>query len=286
MSEDKDVKADSGLATGFIIAAFFICMGLVAAYELKLFDPSTKSVTLAPKGAPIRGDIAKKSERKPVSNNGKKSPNSSTQKPDQNPPDDPAAFELPQKKALLAADKKRDEERRGKRDLQIKKAGAKLDVKKALATKNTRADLGFKTGERLKNGAVALGFDVLGDYNYVTQPPDIPKDKLPRQIPDAVTNFDGKRVQVRGFMLPIKVAEDGHVEQFFLFRDLASCCFGGYPKMNEWVYINVPKTMKVNMVAYAPIAVTGIISIGEKVEFGRVTSIYRLEADEFSKIKP
>lgn len=286
MSEDNEVQASSGIGTGLIIASFFICIGLVAAYELKLFDPKTKSVALAPKGDPIRGKVARKPESLPRSKDGTESKKLAEEKPDQNPPDDPAAFELPQKKALLAADKKRDEERLGKRDLQIKKAGAKLDVKKALATKNTRADLGFKTGERLKNGSVALGFDVLGDYNYVTQPPDIPKEKLPRQIPDGVMNYDGKRVQVRGFMLPIKVAEDGHVEQFFLFRDLASCCFGGYPKMNEWVYINVPKTMKVNMVAYAPIAVTGTISIGEKVEFGRVTSIYRLEADEFAKIKP
>lgn len=281
MGEDNDVKADNGLVSGLIIATFFLCIGLVAAYELKLFDSSTKSVSLAPKGARIRGEVAKKSDKEPSP----KEVNVGPEDPDRNPPDDPDAFELPEKKALLKADAERDAQR-GKRDLQIKKAGAKLDLKKALATKNTRADLGFKTGDRLKNGSIALGFDVLGDYNYVTQPPDIPKDKLPQQIPDSVMDFDGKRVQVRGFMLPIKVSEDGHVEQFFLFRDLASCCFGGYPKMNEWVYIKIPKTMKVNMVAYAPIAVTGTISIGEKIEFGRVTSIYRLEADAFAKIKP
>lgn len=283
MTEKTQREGGSQLASGVIIAAFFLCIGLVAAYELGVFNERTKSVAIAPKGAPIRAQIQKQSPQKTAADTTKKS---STDNPDANPPDDPAAYELPDKKALLEADAKKDESKRGKRDLQIKKAGARLDPKKALATKDKRADLGFTTGETLKNGSIALGFDVLGEYKYVTQPPDIPKEKLPRQIPDEVLKYDGKRVQVRGFMLPIKVSEEGHVEQFFLFRDLASCCFGGYPKMNEWVFINVPKSMTVNMVAYAPIAVTGVISIGEKIEFGRVTSIYRLEADEWAKIKP
>ena len=62
-------------------------------------------------------------------------------------------------------------------------------------------------------------------------------------------------------------------------RDLASCCFGGSPKLNEWVLVNVPKGVKVKYIAYEPLIATGVIEIGEKVEYGRVTSLYRLVAD-------
>jgi hypothetical protein len=257
-----------------IIITFVGVIGAVAAIELEVFEKKEEpgSVAVAPKGDPIRTpEIAAPSAVIP--SHVKKPPIPIKSGPIQDPDvsDDPAKFELPQKKAELQGFT-------GTRDLQIKKAGKTLDVAKALATKNQRADLGFKTGETLKNGCVALGFDLLGGYNYVVQPPDIPKDKLPKQIPDQVQDFHGKKVELRGFMLPIEVKEDGQVKLFFLMRDLASCCFGGYPKMNEWVLIKVPKTCKTKYSGYAPISVTGVISIGEELEIGRVTSIYRLNA--------
>lgn len=136
-----------------------------------------------------------------------------------------------------------------------------------------------KTGEKTALGATVLGFDKLCGYEYYPQPAGIPKEKLPKQIPDDVQAFDGKKVEVSGFMLPVDVEENGDVKVFFLMRDIASCCFGGAPKLNEWVLVTAGKNFTARYTGYAPIAVTGTIEVGEKIEYGRVTSLYRLEAE-------
>jgi hypothetical protein len=290
----NEAKSDAQSSSGwpFVIICVLV-IGALVAYEMGDFSKDDTPVTAAK--APVRGaPIRKAKTLKKVEASAKagaaqklkptaKSSAADLKKSAEKQPEysqDPAAYELPKKKAEMKTSAKA-----GKRDLQIKKAGKTLDIEKALATKNQRADLGFKTGEVLKSGFTALGFDYLGDFNYVVQPPDIPREKLPRQIPEKVFAFNDKKVELRGFMLPIEVEEDGHVKIFFLMRDLASCCFGGYPKMNEWVLINVPKEFPVQYTAYSPIAVTGTISIGEKIEYGRVTSIYRLKSVSVTKLK-
>lgn len=142
-----------------------------------------------------------------------------------------------------------------------------------------------RSGSKAEDGSLILGFDMLGGYEYIPQPAGIPLEKLPKQIPDALLAYDGKRVQVSGFMLPIDVGEDGDVHMFFLMRDLASCCFGGTPKMNEWVLVEAGSGFRTKYTGYAAIAVTGRIAIGEKVEYGRVTSIYRVEGEAITVLE-
>ncbi|MGC4071356.1 MAG: DUF3299 domain-containing protein [Nibricoccus sp.] len=61
-----------------------------------------------------------------------------------------------------------------------------------------------------------------------------------KQIPAAIKQFDGKRSQVSGFMLPVKM--DGQlVSQFLLLRDQMMCCYGVVPRMNDWVVVHVAK---------------------------------------------
>lgn len=122
-----------------------------------------------------------------------------------------------------------------------------------------------------------LGFSVLSDFEYEIQW-GVAKKDLPKQIPAAVLAWNGKKVRTRGYMLPLKMSEEGQVQTCFLLRDLGPCCFGGAPKMNYWVLITVPEGIKAPYKAYRSVEITGTISIGEKVEYDRVTSIYRMTA--------
>lgn len=139
----------------------------------------------------------------------------------------------------------------------------------------------FKALQDLKKGdknlPPFLGFGVLSDFEYEINW-GVAKKDLPKQIPDAVLAWDGKKVRTRGYMLPLKMSEDGQVQTCFLLRDLGPCCFGGTPKMNYWVLITIPKGTKAAYKAYRSVEITGTISIGEKVEYDRVTSIYRMTA--------
>lgn len=172
----------------------------------------------------------------------------------------------------------------------IDKAAAK-DPAKDPATKVTdqaASDATVPEGAKIKDalaksGFKKLSFELLSSYEFVPPPPGVTKDKMPKQIPDKVTAYDGQIVEVIGYMMPIDINEEGDVELFFVMKDLAACCFGGSPKMTDWVLINMVEGASTKYTAYSPIGITGRISIGEKIEYGRVTSIYRMDCVKVEK---
>lgn len=131
-----------------------------------------------------------------------------------------------------------------------------------------------------KDGYQALGFDKLASFNYVvpeytgTNAPPAPDTN---QIPASVKGFDGQKVAVKGFMLPLKV-EGGKVTELLLMRDQSMCCFGSVPKINEFVTV---KMVGGGTKAVMDQAVTlyGKIKVGEFSENGYLLGIYQLDAD-------
>lgn len=131
-----------------------------------------------------------------------------------------------------------------------------------------------------KDGYQALGFDKLAGFNYVvpeytgTNAPPAPDTN---QIPSSVKGFDGRKVAVKGFMLPLKV-EGGKVTELLLMRDQSMCCFGSVPKINEFVTV---KMVGGGTKAVMDQAVTlyGKIKVGEFSENGYLLGIYQLDAD-------
>lgn len=95
-------------------------------------------------------------------------------------------------------------------------------------------------------------------------------------LPDRVTRFNGKKVEMTGFMVPVDMDEHG-VASFVLVKDQMMCCYGVAPALNEWIFVSVLKRVPVSM--DRPVSVFGTLDVGEDVEDGEVLSLYRLHAD-------
>ena len=129
----------------------------------------------------------------------------------------------------------------------------------------------------------------LGDVIWVTmaQLGDFPvedvahsKALLEERIPDTVKELSGKEIVVDGFMLPLTVGADGKVSEFYLFRHMESCCFGGSPLPTDFIHIFMDEGESAWAGhAYEFIRVQGDLDVGvETDQYDTVTSIYRLKA--------
>jgi len=134
-----------------------------------------------------------------------------------------------------------------------------------------------------------VGFDKLASYNY-----DIP-DETPAvraaaavgeapankdQIPDSVRALNGKKIALKGFMLPLKV-EGGLITELLIMRDQSACCYGTTPKINEWV--SVKMTGKgVKPIMDIPIVLMGKLQVGEMRENGYLVGIYAMDGEKMT----
>ena len=133
------------------------------------------------------------------------------------------------------------------------------------------------------NGAFAtVGFDKLSAFKY-----DVPEDagatnsaalKDPdQQIPAEVKAYNGRRVSLKGFMLPLKV-EGGLVTELLIMRDQSMCCYGAVPKINEWV--SVKMTSKgVKPVMDQAVTLQGTLKVGAIRENGYLVGIYQMDGE-------
>ncbi|GAB1489669.1 hypothetical protein MASR2M8_21220 [Opitutaceae bacterium] len=125
-----------------------------------------------------------------------------------------------------------------------------------------------------------IGFDQLAGFNFATPTIDNSKPIEPQvaaiteRIPWSVRKFDGAKVVMSGYMLPV-VVEDGLVRQFILMKDQQGCCYGTMPAMNEWVLVNIPSG--VNAAMDETIFIYGTIKVGAQVEEGYLAGIYAID---------
>ena len=127
-----------------------------------------------------------------------------------------------------------------------------------------------------------VGFDKLSGFKY-----EVPEDtntnavaqaKSDEQIPEQVRDFNGKRVALKGFMLPLKV-EGGLVTELLIMRDQSMCCYGAVPKINEWV--SVKMTSKgVKPVMDQAVTLFGKLKVGGIRENGYLVGIYGMDGEK------
>lgn len=133
-----------------------------------------------------------------------------------------------------------------------------------------------------EGGFATVGFDKLSAFKY-----DVPEDagatnstvlKDPdQQIPAEVKAFNGRRVSLKGFMLPLKV-EGGLVTELLIMRDQSMCCYGAVPKINEWV--SVKMTSKgVKPVMDQAVTLQGTLKVGAIRENGYLVGIYQMDGE-------
>ena len=108
---------------------------------------------------------------------------------------------------------------------------------------------------------------------------------LQAQIPAEVKRWNGRRVSLTGYMLPVEIERRGWIRVFLLMRDLASCCFGGSPKLNEWIHVQVKPEVRSKYITYAKTRVEGIIAIEPVMEDGLATGLYRVEAEAITVVE-
>ncbi|MEY4325629.1 MAG: hypothetical protein RIS24_1800 [Verrucomicrobiota bacterium] len=132
-----------------------------------------------------------------------------------------------------------------------------------------------------KPGFASVGFDVLATFKYEV-PEDAPASKTnapaadpDTQIPANVKAFSGKKVAVKGFMLPLKV-EGGLVTELLLMRDQSMCCFGTVPKINEWIAVKMT-TSGIKPVMDQAVTLYGTLKVGAMRENGYLVGIYQMD---------
>lgn len=138
-----------------------------------------------------------------------------------------------------------------------------------------------------KPGFASVGFDVLATFKYDV-PEDAPAAKTTgaaatpaadpdTQIPANVKAYSGKKVAVKGFMLPLKV-EGGLVTELLLMRDQSMCCFGTVPKINEWIAVKMTSA-GIKPVMDQAVTLYGTLKVGAMRENGYLVGIYQMDGD-------
>ena len=113
-------------------------------------------------------------------------------------------------------------------------------------------DYAAVTALATEDGVTKVDFDFLGGFDYE-------KDNV---VPAKVMELDGKDVKVIGYMLPVDF-ESGEVSSFMLLNNQMGCCFGVMPRVNEFVYVEMPEGKSTKFMTDIPLRVTGKLKIGE-----------------------
>jgi hypothetical protein len=100
-------------------------------------------------------------------------------------------------------------------------------------------------------GYQEITFWDLAAFTYNSKEPYEPSPHaVPNALPDWVKALDSKKVVIRGNATPANI-EPGGVSEFFLANQTDPCGFGTMPRINEWIYVNMPKGRLVDIRAPA-----------------------------------
>ncbi len=133
-------------------------------------------------------------------------------------------------------------------------------------------------GEAYRN----VDFQLLASYPFDTPNAKVTNAagvaQVEKQIPDPIKALDGKKVMVRGFIVPVKDTK-GHTSEFLLVRDQPNCCYSGMTTILEFVSIKVPG-QGVETIMDQPVTVQGQLHVGAVMEGGYVLGVYRMDGEK------
>jgi hypothetical protein len=96
-------------------------------------------------------------------------------------------------------------------------------------------------------------------------------------LPQAVESMFGKRVRIRGFILP--TAQKSGIKQFVLVRDNQECCFGPGAALYDCIFVEMQGERTAEF-SIRPVAVEGTFGFKEIVgPGGRHLAIYHLDGE-------
>ncbi len=113
---------------------------------------------------------------------------------------------------------------------------------------------------------VPIDVDFLGAWEF-----DETRDPV---FPPAILALDGRKVLIRGFMLPSVDFRD--IREFHLVRSLWGCCFGAPPRLNEIVRVQLEEGVDYT---YDGLELVGTLEVVYETEDGIAEDLYRLDVD-------
>lgn len=140
----------------------------------------------------------------------------------------------------------------------------------------------------VRDGVVQLGWEKLSGFKFdvyeVYSETNSGRALLRSDdsIPTPMRAYDGKRVAIHGYILPLRTRK-GVVTEFLLLRDQGTCCFGAQAQINHFIRVTYPAGIKVG--DPVPWTVLGILRVGESYVQGYLTGIYNLDAEEVRELE-
>lgn len=137
-----------------------------------------------------------------------------------------------------------------------------------------------QVGPAVRAGEVPAGHEVvsftaLSGYEWMPERlDDVVASRGMSTIPRRVQQLDGRRVFIKGFMLPMQ-GDDRGVTLFMLNANVDMCYFGAPVRPNDWILVRM-KPGSAAEYSHRPTAVWGRLEVGASIEEGRVTSVYRM----------
>jgi len=106
--------------------------------------------------------------------------------------------------------------------------------------------------------------------------------KNPMPIPKEIQALNGKKVAIRGFVIPLANSEGQTTKEFLFADELVSCLFCAMLGYDQWMVGDTldPKGFDIKDDQFEePITIYGTLEVGPKFEDGEFTGIYRFKAD-------
>jgi hypothetical protein len=130
-------------------------------------------------------------------------------------------------------------------------------------------DKKFRTEGKGDEKALRVSFD---DYDLLkVLNMDPVTEDAPSRMPKWLKDLDGKRIRVRGFMMPAFQEED--IRGFTLARDNELCCFGRNPLVYDLVDVFMRKGESTEYIQNRPFDVVGVFHIGDSIIPGELYSM-------------
>jgi len=126
-------------------------------------------------------------------------------------------------------------------------------------------------------------FDELSGFDYALYAEE---SKTKHEVPAKIAALSGKKIAVDGYMMPIQY-EAGGAKKFILMKNQFSCCFGGTPKLNEWVEVTMDGGAVAAYEHRALITAWGVLEVKPESRDGMATSLYKMRGvrTEFTEAK-
>jgi len=108
--------------------------------------------------------------------------------------------------------------------------------------------------------------------------------KKPMIIPKEIQALNGKKVAVKGFVIPLANSIGQNTKEFLFADELVSCLFCAMLGYDQWMVGQTadPKSFDIKDDQFEePITIYGTFDVGPKFENGDFVGLYRIKADGF-----